>query len=118
MTKKLYLLLLPLLVFITGINYRADNNVFSKTVAGGYSISESSQGHFVHTSNLGKQSNQKIKHAIRIKAWDGSAAIVFSADWQPVLVKIYYIRPVCFYHTGPTLSSRFSLYNLRGPPTA
>ena len=118
MNKRLYLILFPILALIVSINCRGDNTVFSNKPFSNATIITAAQNHLPYSVNLNKQSDHKAKNAIRIKACEGSAAIVFIAGWLPVSIKSYHTKPIYFYNNNHTLSFHSCQHKLRGPPVA
>jgi len=117
MNKRISFILLPVLALIISINCRAHYGAFFNNTVSGISISSVHQYSPSHSISANKQTNNRDKNAIRIKAKDGGAAIVLSCGWAPVANVFFYSRPSYFYYSSPVLPLRFSRYKLRGPPT-
>ena len=119
MSRRIYLILLPVLALILSvINCSADISVPSLKPVAGYSFSGVNQVDHRVSIIFGKDANHKHKNAIRIKAWDESGAIILSPVWFPVSHIFYFSRPNYWSYSSPTISHRFSRHQLRGPPSA
>ena len=116
MNKRLYFLLLPVFVLIFGINYKSIELQPAGIGYEGYNISTTEHNINSFYVGLNKESNRKIKNAIRIKAWDGSAAIGCSDHWEPNSTCVYYCRPRYYSKNVKIPVWQHSFRNLRGPP--
>lgn len=114
MNKKIYFILLPILVLLLSMSSKVECAFPVQQT--GFSFSKNiAQTSLVHTIDLNKDS-RKIKNKIRIKACDNS----FALDFHPILPS--YSK---FFHVAGPLLGEYLVYtpsrnchsrNLRGPP--
>ena len=117
MNKRIHLILLAVFVLIISIiNCKADSSAFFSRPASCLSIITAYQNDIPCQFNLKKENNHKSKNAIRIKALDDAAAIVFPSCWVPVINVCYFTKPFYCNYSSPIISLRFSRHKLRGPP--
>jgi len=118
MSKRLYLILIPIIALIISINGKWDTvSLFTSSTYADASITDV-QYHLPYSIFLEKEHGRKIKNAIRPKARDCSSAIPLPAEWQFMPRTFYYIKQTHSSYYSPTYSLHISLHKLRGPPVA
>ncbi|MFI5195558.1 MAG: hypothetical protein ACHQD8_00575 [Chitinophagales bacterium] len=119
MNKRIYFILLPVLAIIFSIICWKNNSVFFNEPARDLSITKNvAQVDFPYSSGVKKENKNRIKNAIRIKAWDDAAAINIFSTPDPVFLYLLFPRVVYGGYRLYELSAHFSTSGLRGPPPA
>ena len=120
MNKRLFFILLPFLALLSFFNNSEGVSHVEKSSAlqqERYLI-KSAQTNNNSPSVLSKDSQDKNRNKIRIKAWDDYAAINFNEYFPVARPVLFYITSgysnYDFYFQSPCLSSS----SLRGPPAA
>jgi hypothetical protein len=117
MSRRMYLILLPVLALILSIiNCREDNAVQPAKSASGYAFLVINPGDHHGSVVFGKETNHKHKNAIRIKAWDDSVAIAITLNWLSVPCICYFSKQYYWSYNSPIISHQVFRRTLRGPP--
>jgi len=118
MNKKFLFILIPLLALLL-FNGRTDDSI-SVWRTGELSFSNidylAAQGKVASGVNLQRDSPQKIKNKIRIKAWDDAAAVIATAASGTELLFSYYYERSQSQYCFSFRPAQISANSLRGPP--
>jgi len=117
MNKRIYFLLLPLLLLVVAIKSKQAFPVLFQVHGSQCSVSAPESAPSPLSVSLDKHHDRKAKNAIRIKAWDdATTGIVFSNSYFPGQVSVYNTVLQYFPADACIFRRHISGHSLRGPP--
>lgn len=117
MNKRIYFLLLPVLLLIVTIKSKSCFPAIFHVHGSEYSVFAKGSAPAPFSVSLDKHHDRKVKSTIRIKAWDdASTGVVFSNSYFPKSVSVYNTVHQYFPGDACIFGCHISGHSLRGPP--